>query len=93
MLLAFTVANGAMLFAWLGVHSIAAFEVWIVLLGVFMAPLAVIVPAIMPLVCPNKDVVGARMGMAWASASLGILLGAPLSGKLNNLETGSFWKS
>lgn len=93
LLLAFSAATGVMLFGWLGIDSIATFVVWIVLLGVFMAPLSVLVPAIMPLVCPDKSVVGARMGMAWASASLGILLGAPLSGKFNNLETGSFWKS
>ncbi|KAI9876690.1 MAG: hypothetical protein M1830_005963 [Pleopsidium flavum] len=92
-LLGFSIASGVLLFAWLGIPSLASFEAWIVLLGVFMAPLAVLVPAIIPQLCPNKHVVGTRMGMAWAAAALGILVGAPVSSKLNDLDTCTFWKS
>ncbi|KAK2841613.1 hypothetical protein FQN49_006082 [Arthroderma sp. PD_2] len=88
----FTAVTAVMLFGWLGIRSVASFIVWIVLLGVFIAPLAVLAPAIIPLVCPDKNVVGTRMGMAWTACAFGILIGNPLSGALNDLETGTFWK-
>ena len=93
MLLASSIATGVMLLAWTAVGTINAYIVWISMLGLAMAPLAVLVPAIIPQICPRKEVVGVRMGMAWASASFGVLVGAPVSGKLINVETGSFWKA
>ena len=92
-LLGFSLTASLVLFGWLGVDNLASFEVWIIFLGVFMAPLAVLVPAMNPQVCPDKNVVGTRMGMASAAAALGILIGAPVSGALNDLETSTFWKS
>ncbi|KEQ80623.1 MFS general substrate transporter [Aureobasidium pullulans EXF-150] len=83
MLLASSIATGVMLSAWTAIS----------MLGLAMAPLAVLVPAIIPQICPRKEVVGVRMGMAWASASFGVLVGTPVSGKLINVETGSFWKA
>lgn len=91
-MLGFAVISAIILYAWIAVTSLVAFEVWIVLLGLFMAPLAVFYPAIIPMLCPNKDVVGTRMGMASAAAALGVVIGAPLSSTLNNLADGEFWK-
>ncbi|EEP77709.1 predicted protein [Uncinocarpus reesii 1704] len=93
MLLAFTVISTILLFGWLGITSVAPFIVWVVLLGIFITPLAVLVPAVIPLVCPDKNVVGTWMGMAWAAAALGVLVGNPVAGALNNLATGTFWKT
>ncbi|THV91418.1 MFS general substrate transporter [Aureobasidium pullulans] len=93
MLLASSIATGVMLSAWTAVGTINAYIVWISMLGLAMAPLAVLVPAIIPQICHRKEVVGVRMGMAWASASFGVLVGTPASGKLINVETGSFWKA
>jgi len=93
MLVVSSIATGIMLFAWTAVNSIASYIVWIFLLGLTMAPLAVLVPALIPQVCPRKEVVGVRMGMAWASASFGVLLGTPVSSYLINIEEGSFWKA
>ncbi|THZ07458.1 MFS general substrate transporter [Aureobasidium pullulans] len=93
MLLASSIATGVMLSAWTAVGTINAYIVWISMLGLAMAPLAVLVPAIIPQICHRKEVVGVRMGMAWASASFGVLVGTPASGKLINVESGSFWKA
>ena len=91
-LLIFSLLSAVLLFAWSAVFTVASFYAWCVLLGLIMAPLAVFVPAMIPFVCPDKGTVGARMGMAWAAASLGIILGAPLSTALSNLDEGSFWR-
>ncbi|THY46552.1 MFS general substrate transporter [Aureobasidium pullulans] len=69
MLLASSIATGVMLLDWTAVGTINAYIIWISMLGLAMAPLAVLVPAIIPQICPRKEVVGVRMGMAWASAS------------------------
>ena len=88
----FALISGIILYAWIAITSIPAFEAWTVLLGVFMAPLAVFYPAIIPLLCPTKEVVGTRMGMASGAAALGVVLGAPVSSKLIDLATGEFWR-
>ena len=92
-LLVFTVISAILLFAWAAIETLAALVAWCVLLGLFIAPLAVLVPAMVPQLCPRKEVVGARMGVAWTAAALGVLLGAPVSSSLNDLESGTFWKS
>lgn len=88
----FAFISGVLLYAWTAVVSLPGFETWIVLLGLFMAPLAVFYPAIIPLLCPSKELVGTRMGMASAAAALGVVLGVPVSSKLSDLATGEFWK-
>jgi MFS family permease len=89
---AFAFISAILLYIWTAITSLPALEVWIVLLGIFIAPLAVFYPAIVPQLCPTKDVVGTRMGMSSAAAALGVILGAPVSSKLNDLTTGVFWR-
>lgn len=88
----FAFASAVLLFAWTAVTTMAGFEVWIVMLGVFMTPLAVLYPAIMPHLCPRPEVLGTRMGMSSAVAAMGIILGAPLSSALTDTGKGEFWK-
>ncbi|KAH8659942.1 putative monocarboxylate permease [Xylariales sp. PMI_506] len=88
----FSVASAILLFSWAGVKSMPGFEVWIVVLGVIMTPLAVFYPAIVPQLCPRPDLLGTRMGISSAAAALGIILGAPLSSALVDIEKAEFWK-
>lgn len=92
-LLAFTLASTILLFVWITINNLVTFIVWIVLLALFMAPLAVLVPAIVPQLCPSKETVGTRMGMAWTAAALGVLVGAPVSSTLGNLRKQDFWQA
>jgi hypothetical protein len=91
-MLACSFGSALILYAWMAVKTMAGFEAWIVMLGLVMVPLAVFFPAIVPLMCPSTEVVGARLGMASAAAALGVLLGAPLSSALVDVETAEFWK-
>ncbi|KAK1766731.1 MFS general substrate transporter [Phialemonium atrogriseum] len=91
-MLACAAASALVLYAWLAVHSMAGFEAWIVMLGVVMAPLAVFFPAIIPQMCPSREVIGARMGIGSAAAALGVILGAPLGSALVDLEKAEFWR-
>ncbi|OCK84024.1 MFS general substrate transporter [Lepidopterella palustris CBS 459.81] len=91
-MLACSLGSALILYAWVAVKAMAGFEAWIVMLGVVMAPLAVFFPAIVPQMCPSTEVVGTRLGMGSAAAALGVLLGAPLSSALIDIETGEFWR-
>lgn len=89
----FALASSILLFGWTGVKSVATTIVWAVLVGLFMGPLAVIYPIIVPTLSPNKDLVGTRMGISSAAAALGTLVGFPVTSALDDLATGTFWKS
>lgn len=58
-----------------------------------MGPLVVLVPAIVPQLCPAKEAVGTRMGMAWTAAAFGVLVGAPVSSTLGNSRERHFWEA
>ncbi|PQE24125.1 riboflavin transporter MCH5 protein [Rutstroemia sp. NJR-2017a BVV2] len=90
---AFALASSILFFGWIGVSSIASTIVWAVLIALFMGPLAVIYPIIVPHLSPDKDLVGTRMGISSAAAALGTLVGFPVTSALNDNEAGLFWKS
>ncbi|KAK8017824.1 hypothetical protein PG993_014150 [Apiospora rasikravindrae] len=88
----FAFATGILLLGWIGVHSIAAYYVWVVLTTVFMSTLAILCPAMLAHVSPSKEVMGTRMGFAFTFTSFGVLLGTPVSSALIDVKTGSFWR-
>lgn len=89
----FALASSVLLFGWIGVKSIASTIVWAVLIALFMGPLAVLYPIIVPHLSPDKDLVGTRIGISSAAAALGTLVGFPVTSALNDIESGIFWKS
>ncbi|KAJ3546416.1 hypothetical protein NM208_g2018 [Fusarium decemcellulare] len=89
----FALASGILLFGWVGVDSIASTIVWAVLIALFMGPLSVIYPILVPRLSPNKELVGTRMGISSAAAAFGTLVGFPVTSALNDIEAGMFWKS
>ncbi|KAF5006895.1 hypothetical protein FDECE_6754 [Fusarium decemcellulare] len=89
----FALASGILLFGWVGVNTIASTIVWAVLIALFMGPLSVIYPILVPRLSPNKELVGTRMGISSAAAALGTLVGFPVTSALNDIEAGIFWKS
>lgn len=86
-----TICSGILLFGWLGVTSLAGYDVWVVIFGIFIGPLTVLAPTVIPQLCPDESVVGTRLGMAWAASALGILTGAPLASTIIDPKTGKFW--
>lgn len=88
----FAFASSILLFGWTGVESVGAIVVWAVLIALFMGPLAVIYPIIVPELSPNKDLIGTRMGISSAAAALGTLVGFPVTSALNNISQAVFWK-
>ena len=89
----FALASSVLLFGWVGVKSVASTIVWAVLIALFTGPLAVLYPITVPHLSPDKDLVGTRIGISSAAAALGTLVGFPVTSSLNDIETGTFWKS
>ncbi|KAF4160586.1 hypothetical protein CNMCM6936_004387 [Aspergillus lentulus] len=82
----FALASSVLLFGWIGVKSVGSTVVWAVLIALFMGPLAVLYPIIVPHLSPEKDFVGTRMGISSAAAALGTLVGFPVTSALNDIE-------
>lgn len=89
----FAFASSILLFGWIGVRSVESTIVWAVLIALFMGPLAVLYPIIVPHLSPDKELVGTRIGISSAAAALGTLVGFPVTSALNDLDEGLFWKS
>lgn len=74
----------AVLFGWLGVTSFPGFITFTVFWGLFSGVLVSFPAAIVthPALSPSIDVAGTRLGMTWAAAAIGILVGTPIAGVL-----------
>lgn len=77
-------AAAATLFGWAGVTSFDGFIGFSVIWGFYSAVLVSFPAAIAthPALSPNMDIAGTRLGMSWAAAALGILVGTPIAGVL-----------
>lgn len=86
LLLAAIVTSSVLLFAWIGVHTLAGFVVFCVLFGFFSGILISANPVTMahPAISPTPGVFGTRLGMQWFATSIGVLIGAPIAGALGD---------
>jgi MFS family permease len=81
-----------LLFSWIAVKSMAGMVVWTIAWG-FLSGVLVTAPAAStahPTLSPSLDVIGARLGMSWAVAAVGVLIGAPIAGALADVATADF---
>ena len=85
-------ACAILLFSWISVHGSAAIVVWSVFWGLLSSVVVALPGAIIPLLCPSRNVIGTRTGMYWAVAGLGVLIGSPIGGALVVSESsGTVW--
>jgi predicted MFS family arabinose efflux permease len=79
-------SSGVFCIAWIGVDTKSSFVAFACLYGGFSGSLIPLPPSVFPVVCPDREVLGARLGMAQAIGSVASLIGAPIAGAL--LTTG-----
>lgn len=83
-------ASALLIFCWIAVHSIAGLYVWVVIWG-FISGIQVSVPvAVVPHLCKSLTQYGSRLGLAWAGAAVGILVGNPIAGALTTSTLSHF---
>jgi MFS family permease len=81
-----------LLFSWITVRSTAGMVVWTIAWG-FLSGVLVTAPAAStghPTLSPSLDLIGARLGMSWGIAAIGVLIGAPIAGTLADIPAAYF---
>ncbi|KAI1339734.1 MFS general substrate transporter [Xylariaceae sp. FL0016] len=81
-----------LLFSWMAVESTEGMVVWTIAWG-FLSGVLVTAPAAStahPTLSPSLDVIGARLGMSWSTAAVGVLIGAPIAGALADVAHADF---
>ena len=82
----------ALAFAWIGVKSTAGLIVFCLLYGFFSGAFISIPPSCIVSLSPDLSVVGIRVGMSFALASFGILIGNPSAGAILGAgDSGRAW--
>ena len=71
--------SGILAFAWIAVHNLGGFIVFLVLYGFASGMLATLPAVVLPYVCPSLAVLGTRMGMVYAAAGVGVLISGPVA--------------
>ncbi|KAF2973126.1 hypothetical protein GQX73_g456 [Xylaria multiplex] len=81
-----------LLFSWIAVDSVVGMIIWTVSWG-FLSGVLVTAPAAStahPTLSPSLDVIGARLGMSWSTAAVGVLIGAPIAATLADVANADF---
>lgn len=84
MLIPCCLASCILIFGWIGIEDIAGLIVFALLFGFFSGTFVSLPPTAIVSLSPHLGVVGTRMGMAFTVASLGLLVGTPVSGAILN---------
>ena len=78
--------SGVFCIAWIGVKTPGSFIAYAVLYGCFSGALIPSAPSVFPVVCPDVNVLGARLGMAEGIMSFANLIGSPIAGALAQIN-------
>lgn len=85
-----SVAGGVLVLSWAGIHNLPGFMVFCVLYGLLAGIITTLTTVMAPALSPSLNVVGTRLGMAYACSSMGVLVGRPIAGALSNGPQGVF---
>ena len=85
--IACALTSGILCIGWIGVDAPGSFVAYAVLYGMFSGALIPLPPSIFPVVCPDKRVLGARLGMAQGIGSIASLIGSPIAAALSEVNT------
>ncbi|KAI1112314.1 putative MFS monocarboxylate transporter [Nemania sp. NC0429] len=69
------------------IDTFAGTIVWAVFWGIISGVLVALPGAIIPLLCPTPSVIGTRTGMYWVSVGIGLLIGSPIGGAIDNFRS------
>jgi predicted MFS family arabinose efflux permease len=83
-LIPFTFLTGILAFCFIPITNVGELSAVGVLYGFASGALISISPTIAVQLSPSRTVIGARMGMAFATVGIGMLIGTPIAGSLLN---------
>ncbi|KAK1996487.1 major facilitator superfamily transporter [Colletotrichum falcatum] len=85
--------SAVLMFAWLGIRSMAGLIVFAILYGLFSGGLVSISPTVVVSLSPDLSRVGTRMGMMNFIAGIAILVGTPIAGAILGDHGEAAWRS
>ena len=65
--------------SWISITSLSQFIPWLIFTGFFAGMVATLPPSVIPHVSPDERTLGTRIGMVWAAAGFGVLIGNPVA--------------
>ncbi|KAJ5758182.1 uncharacterized protein N7511_006876 [Penicillium nucicola] len=92
-MLPITVMVSVLAFAWIGIRNEPGTIVFTCLYGFASGAVISLQPTIVAALSPGLDAVGARLGVSFLFAGLGLLIGNPIAGTLLDLHEATFWKA
>lgn len=90
-----TAAGGALVFAWVGVHNLAGLVVFCIVYGIVSGVIITVTTLMVSDLSPPgavHETIGTRLGMAYFSCGIGLLIGSPIAGALTDTSRGDFLK-
>ena len=90
LLLLAQVVGGVLGLSWLTITSLGGFIEFQIFYGFTSGMLATLPAVVVPYLCPTMAVLGTRMGMIYASAGVGVLLGSPVAFVAADVPRGNF---
>lgn len=91
-----TAAGGALVFAWIGVHNLAGLVVFCIIYGILSGVIITVTTLMVSDLSPPgavHETIGTRLGMAYFSCGIGLLIGSPIAGALTDTSKGDFLKA
>lgn len=85
-----SLGGGILVLSWAGIHNLPGFIVFCILYGLLAGIITTLTTVMVPALSPSLNVVGTRLGMAYACSSVGVLVGSPIAGALSNTPQGVF---
>ena len=85
-----SVAGGILVLSWAGIHNLPGFVVFCILYGLLAGIITALTTVMVPALSPSLNLVGTRLGMAYACSSLGVLVGSPIAAALSDIPQGAF---
>ena len=85
-----SLAGGILVLSWAGIHNLPGFVVFCILYGLLAGIITTLTTVMVPALSPSLNVVGTRLGMAYACSSVGVLVGSPIAAALSDITDGVF---
>ncbi|EIW74274.1 MFS general substrate transporter [Coniophora puteana RWD-64-598 SS2] len=88
-----TFASAILAFGWLGVDNVGGLLAFSIIYGFTSGTFVSLPASTVASLTPDLTRVGTWMGMCFAAAGLGVLVGTPVAGALIDIENGVYWKA
>lgn len=85
-----TLLAGTLIWSWISISELPNFITFCIFWGLIAGTMAVLPASGVAMLSPSINVVGARMGMVWATSAVGVLIGSPIAGAVSDPRENDF---